>query len=165
MKTLIIIVLALIIFGPAANAKEESEKGLNNDQLDKVTIQLKWFHQFQFAGYYAVVEKGFYSEEGLEVELRQRVAGTSHINDVLEDRTQYGVADSGLLWQRLQGKPVVLVAQIFQHSPLVFATLKDSGILTAEDLAALADFHAARQGSYYGNSKPGPQIIIIIDLE
>jgi len=40
-----------------------------------------------------------------------------------------------LLWHRLQGNPVVLVAQIFQHSPLVFATLKDSGILTAEDLA------------------------------
>jgi ABC-type nitrate/sulfonate/bicarbonate transport system substrate-binding protein len=135
MKKTIIIVLALIVFSPTANAREESDKGLINDQLDKVTIQLKWFHQFQFAGYYAAIEKGFYSEEGLEVALRQRVARTSHIDDVLLGRAQYGVADAGLLWQRLQGKPVVLLAQIFQHSPLVLITLKDSGILVAEDLA------------------------------
>lgn len=36
---------------------------------DMITLQLKWFHQFQFAGYYAAIEKGFYSEEGLGVEL------------------------------------------------------------------------------------------------
>ncbi len=34
---------------------------------DKVTLQLKWFHQFQFAGYYAAKEKGFYAAEGLDV--------------------------------------------------------------------------------------------------
>src|SRR5436190_2086334 len=35
--------------------------------LDAVTLQLKWRHQFQFAGYYAAVEKGFYRDAGLEV--------------------------------------------------------------------------------------------------
>ena len=30
--------------------------------LEKVSIQLKWFHQFQFAGYYAAKEKGFYAD-------------------------------------------------------------------------------------------------------
>ena len=33
------------------------------DQLELVTLQLRWFHQFQFAGYYAAKEKGFYAEE------------------------------------------------------------------------------------------------------
>jgi ABC-type nitrate/sulfonate/bicarbonate transport system substrate-binding protein len=35
--------------------------------LDRVTLQLKWLHQFQFAGYYAALEKGFYREAGLDV--------------------------------------------------------------------------------------------------
>ena len=104
-------------------------------QSDKVTIQLKWLHQFQFAGYYAAIEKGFYAEEGLDVELRERVPGTSHLNDVLQGRAQYGTADAGgLLIERLQGKPVVLLAQIFQHSPLVLITREDSGIRVAKDL-------------------------------
>lgn len=45
------------------------------------------------------------------------------------------MADAGLLFERLQGKPVILLAQIFQHCPLVFATLKDSDIRLPEDLA------------------------------
>src|SRR6266852_2665199 len=39
--------------------------------LDQVSLQPKWKHQFQFAGYYAAVEKGFYRENGLEVEIRE----------------------------------------------------------------------------------------------
>jgi len=102
---------------------------------DKVVIQLKWYHQFQFAGYYAAKEKGFYADEGLEVALRQRVPESNHIDAVLQGRAHYGVADAGLLIERQQGKPVVLLAQIFQHSPLVFVTREDSGIRTPEDLA------------------------------
>ncbi len=102
---------------------------------EKVTIQLKWFHQFQFAGYYAAIEKGFYADEGLQVELRERDLSSSHITDVLEGDAQYGVADAGLLLSRLQGNPVVLLAQIFQHSPLAFVTLKESNINTPYELA------------------------------
>ena len=40
--------------------------------LEKVRLQLKWFHQFQFAGYYAAIEQGYYAEEGLDVELIER---------------------------------------------------------------------------------------------
>ncbi len=118
-----------------ASAGVEANTDISGNNKEKVTIQLKWYHQFQFAGYYAAVEKGFYAEEGLQVELRQRVAGTSHIEDVLQGRAQYGVSDAGLLLTRQQGKPVVLLAQILQHSPLVLLTRKDSGIRSAEDLA------------------------------
>ncbi|MGA7877379.1 MAG: ABC transporter substrate-binding protein, partial [Desulfoferrobacter sp.] len=38
-----------------------------NTTLELVAIQLRWFHQFQFAGYYAAIEKGFYADEGLHV--------------------------------------------------------------------------------------------------
>ena len=43
--------------------------------LEPVTIQLRWSHQFQFAGYYAALEKGFYAEEGLDVILREAGPG------------------------------------------------------------------------------------------
>ena len=102
---------------------------------DKVTLQLKWFHQFQFAGYYAAKEKGFYAAEGLDVVFRQRDIKTSYIDDVLEGKAEYGTSDAGLLFSRLQGKPVVVLAQIFQHSPLVLLTLKESGLRSPYQLA------------------------------
>jgi two-component system sensor histidine kinase EvgS len=104
------------------------------DKAETVTIQLKWLHQFQFAGYYAAIEKGFYAEEGLDVTLQQRSMETGHIDDVLEGRAEYGAANAGLLLSRLEGKPVVVLVQIFQYSPMVLLTLKESGLRTPFDL-------------------------------
>ncbi|MES9938494.1 MAG: ABC transporter substrate-binding protein, partial [Sedimenticola sp.] len=101
---------------------------------EKIRIQFKWFHQFQFAGYYAAVEQGYYADEGLEVELLERNPETSHVDDVVEGRAEYGVADAGLMLARIRGKPVVLLKQIFQHSPLVFLTLKESGLRNPQQL-------------------------------
>src|ERR1700676_3780838 len=39
--------------------------------LDQVSLQLKWKHQFQFAGYYAALEQGFYRDAGLDVAIRE----------------------------------------------------------------------------------------------
>ena len=103
--------------------------------VEKVSLQLKWLHSFQFAGYYAAKEKGFYAEENLDVTIRERIPGISNIEQVLKDESQYGVADTGLLLeQRLDGKPVVVLASIFQHNPLVYLTLKKSGIVSPYEL-------------------------------
>ncbi|MGD2117555.1 MAG: ABC transporter substrate-binding protein [Chromatiales bacterium] len=102
---------------------------------EKVTIQLKWQHQFQFAGYYAALEKGFYAEQGLDVELRERSNSSPYIDEVVAGKAQYGVADTSLLLARMQGQPVVLLAQIFQHSPVVLITRKDSDIRRPYELA------------------------------
>lgn len=121
-------------------------------ELEPVSLQLKWFHQYQFAGYYAAKEKGFFTEEGLDVTLHQRNLSTSHIEDVLEGKAEYGVADAGLVLTRLQGKPVVLLSQIFQHSPLVLLALKDSGIRTPYDLAGktiMADLKGNSEAPLY----------------
>jgi diguanylate cyclase (GGDEF)-like protein/PAS domain S-box-containing protein len=107
---------------------------LSAEPAEKVSLQLKWLHSFQFAGYYAAKEKGFYAEENLDVAIRERIPGINNIEQVLKDESQYGVADTGLLEQRLAGKPVVVLASIFQHSPLVYLTLKDSGIVSPYEL-------------------------------
>ncbi|MFZ2404853.1 MAG: EAL domain-containing protein [Methylobacter sp.] len=104
------------------------------EPVEKVSLQLKWLHSFQFAGYYAAKEKGFYAEENLDVTIRERIPGINNIEQILTDESQYGVADTGLLEQRLVGKPVVVLASIFQHSPLVYLTLKNSGIVSPYEL-------------------------------
>jgi diguanylate cyclase (GGDEF)-like protein/PAS domain S-box-containing protein len=96
--------------------------------LEPLTIQLKWFHQFQFAGYYAALDLGYYQDEGLEVILRERSVQSDPVTDVLEGRAEYGITDIGLVLAALQGKPVVLISQIFQHSPWALRTLEESDI-------------------------------------
>lgn len=87
--------------------------------LEAVTLQLKWSHAFQFAGYYTAVEKGFYREAGLDVSLLEAHPGTSVLASVREGRAQYGVGTSSLLLDRAAGQPVVVLAVVFQHSPQV----------------------------------------------
>ena len=98
------------------------------EKLEQVTLQLKWLHQFQFAGYYAAKEHGFYREEGLDVTIRRRDPGKNNIRQVLDGEAEYGIADSILLLYRMQGEPVVLLAPIFQQSPLIYMSLRGSGI-------------------------------------
>lgn len=104
-------------------------------QQDKVVLQLKWQHQFQFAGYYAALFKGYYWDAGLDVEIREAVSGENPIEQVLNGNADFGVGTSELLLLRNAGKPVVVLAVIFQHSPLSLLTRRDSGIKTLQDLA------------------------------
>jgi diguanylate cyclase (GGDEF)-like protein len=98
------------------------------DDLEKITMQLRWKHQFQFAGYYAAKHKGFYREKGLDVTLVAGAPGRTPVNEVLEGRAEYGEANSEVLYGYLNGQPLVALAAIFQHSPSVLLTLKNSGI-------------------------------------
>ncbi len=101
---------------------------------EKISLQLKWLNSFQFAGYYAAKSKGFYAEENLDVELRERKVGVNNIHQVIKGESTYGVADTALLVERLNGVPVVVLASIFQHSPLVYVTLKSSGIASPYEM-------------------------------
>ena len=101
---------------------------------EKVVLQLKWFHQFQFAGYYAAKEKGFYDEVGLDVEIKERDLKYNNIDEVINGNAQYGVADSILILYRLKEQPVVIVSPIFQHSPSVFISLKKKNISSIYEL-------------------------------
>lgn len=100
----------------------------------KVALQLKWEHQFQFAGYYAAVEKGYYHDVGLEVELREAKPGHDPVEAVLKGEAEFGVGTSELMLLRAQGKDVVVLGAIFQHSPLVLVARKDMGVSDIHDL-------------------------------
>ena len=104
-----------------------------NGKPDKVVLQLKWKHQFQFAGYYAAVENGYYKDAGLDVTIVEARPEQDPAEPVLTGKADFGIAGSSLLLLRDKGKPVVVLAAIFQHSPLVIM-MKDDG--------ALADVHS-----------------------
>ena len=102
--------------------------------LEQVALQLKWTHAFQFAGYYMAKEKGFYREAGLDVEIRQAAPETDVVDEVVSDRAQFGVGTSSLLLARGEGRPVVALAVIFQHSPVVLISRHGDGLHGIRDL-------------------------------
>ena len=101
---------------------------------EQVTLQLKWFHQFQFAGFYAAKEKGFYQDAGFDVEIRQRDIKTDAMSDVLAGRADFGISDSSIIVSRLKGQPLVVASTIFQTSPLILMSLKTTEITSPYDL-------------------------------
>jgi signal transduction histidine kinase/CheY-like chemotaxis protein len=102
--------------------------------FEKISLQLKWMHQFQFAGYYAAKEKGYYAAEGFDVDIRERTPESLPFDDVNSGRADYGISDSSIVLQRLKGNPVVIVSTVFQESPLVFMSLKKANITSIYDL-------------------------------
>jgi PAS domain S-box-containing protein len=108
---------------------------LSASATDKVRLQLKWQHQFQFAGYYAAQEQGFYKAAGLDVEIIPGRQDEDTVQQVLQGKAEFGVSTTDLLPLREQGAPVVVLAVIFQHSPMAIMTLKKSGLQSIHDLA------------------------------
>ena len=117
---------------------------------DKVTLQLKWVTQAQFAGYYVAKDKGFYKEENLEVEIKpggpdiapaQVLAGGGA--DVILDWMPSALAT------REKGVPIVNIAQPFKSSGMMLTCRKDSGI------KAPTDFKGKTLGVwFFGNEYP-----------
>lgn len=105
-----------------------AQSAVKAQELEKISVQLRYLHQFQFAGFYAAIDQGYYREAGLQVELREASLAGESIDEVLLGQAQYGQAQTDLLLYRLYGKPVVALAPIFQHSASVLMVLKDSGI-------------------------------------
>ena len=105
-----------------------------SEQRSIIEFHLSGEPGFQFAGYYAALEQGYYRDEGFEVVLHQPMFSRSPVEEVLSGRAQYGVTDSEILYGRLQGKPLVALAAIFQHSPSVLLSRKDANIYAPQDL-------------------------------
>ncbi|MDX8383274.1 MAG: ABC transporter substrate-binding protein [Ghiorsea sp.] len=101
---------------------------------EAVSLQLKWKHAFQFAGFYMALEKGYYQEAGLDVTILEGGVGKSSVEHVLAHEGAYAVSGSGALLAFAQGKPIQTIAAIFQHSPLALLVKEDSGIHSFADL-------------------------------
>jgi ABC-type nitrate/sulfonate/bicarbonate transport system substrate-binding protein len=95
------------------------------DAAEKVVLQLHGPAQFEFAGYYAALWKGFYDQAGLSVEIKpgeakagagRGAASADPVREVTEGRAQFGTGGGEVVVRTAQGQPLLLLAPIFQRS-------------------------------------------------
>jgi len=123
-KRLFLIAAASLLFMSTLASKE----------LEKVSLQLRWLDQFQFAGYYIAKEKGFYKDIGLHVDIKKFKFGINTTDEVITKKATYATGITSLVIDKSKGKDVVLLAAILQSSPLALVSKKSSNIKKLEDL-------------------------------
>ena len=136
--TTLLALAATVAMGTAASA------------ADKLTLQLKWVTQAQFAGYFVAADQGFYAEEGLDVTIKPGGPDVSPVQVIAG-----GGADVVIDWMpsalasREKGVNLVNIAQPFKSSGMMLTCRKDSGIKSP------ADFRGKTLGVwFYGNEYP-----------
>ena len=124
-KKIKILFLLIILLSQTLFAKE----------LKKVTIQLSWLNQFQFAGYYMAKEKGFYEELGLDVEIKPFEFGIDIPKDVNDGKIDFAVGRETLILERIKNPNIVALYALFQSTPLILMSTKESGINHINDFS------------------------------
>lgn len=125
--SLIGLILAAACGGPAATPTARPP--------DKVSLQLQWVTQAQFAGYYVALDKGWYLEEGIDLTIAPGGPDITPVDLVAAGTRSFGttlLADLAVAVQK--GKPVVSIAQIQQQNGLILVAFKASGIAGPQDL-------------------------------
>jgi NitT/TauT family transport system substrate-binding protein len=126
-----VVVSGLLAAAVVAGAVSSASAAPQQAKLTKVTLQLKWVPQAQFAGYYAASLKGFYKAQGLDVTLKNGGPNIVPETVVASGQAQFGVDWlPSLLAARDAGTQLVNVAQVFQRSGMTQLTWKSSGIDT-----------------------------------
>jgi NitT/TauT family transport system substrate-binding protein len=110
--------------------------GGNCAQTDSVKLQLQWFIQAQFAGYYAAQDQGFYADQCLDVTIVE-----GGVDIVPQQQLADGAVDFALAWvpkalaTREAGANIVDIAQVFQRSGTLQVSFADAGITTPADFS------------------------------
>jgi NitT/TauT family transport system substrate-binding protein len=147
-KTRIVLATALLLAacGTADNPSTPAPGG-SGGALTPVKLQLQWFYQSQFAGYIAAVDQGFYSEQGLDVQLLEGAVDIVPQTVLAQGKADYAVAwVPKALASREQGANITDVGQIFARSGTYQVAWKDSGITSP------ANFKGKKIGNWgFGN--------------
>ena len=146
-KFMIAGVLALSLVGAACSNDDDGGGGGTTGggtsrsrrrvhHTDPVKLQLQWFIQAQFAGYFAAQEKGFYDDWCLDVEIVE-----GGVDIVPQQQLADGAVDFALAWvpkalaTREAGANIVDIAQVFQRSGTLQVSFKDAGITSPAEFA------------------------------
>jgi len=107
-----------------------------------ISVQFNWHHQFQYAGFYAALQQGFYQKAGLAVTLKTWQQGVKVLDEVVSGRADFSVGYSSLAVDFARGAPIRLVMSSFQFSPMV--------LLSHRPLKDLSDF-SGKKVMHFGN--------------
>jgi len=139
--------LVLSACGTADTTSPTTSTTTGSDGTTVVKLQLQWFFQAQFAGYIAAVDKGFYKEQGLDVQLLE-----GGVDIVPQTVLAQGKADYAVAWvpkalaSREQGAGITDVGQIFARSGTYQVAFASSKIKSP------ADFKGKKVGNWgFGN--------------
>jgi NitT/TauT family transport system substrate-binding protein len=131
----LIVAVAALVFASLGSARP-SAAAKPAASMDKVTLQLKWVPQAQFAGYYAAAAKGYYKAMGLDVTLKPGGPDITPEQVIASGQAQFGVDWlPALLAARDKGGDLVNIAQVFTRSGMTELTWKSSGINTIKKMA------------------------------
>jgi len=101
---------------------------------DPVTVQLKWVHQAQFAGFYMAQEEGFYQDENLDVSFLEGGKDVFPVTSIVEGKAGFSVmSPDDIFINRLRGVPIKAIAAIYRKSAVVFLSMPGSGIRRPHD--------------------------------
>ncbi|HKG42926.1 MAG TPA: ABC transporter substrate-binding protein [Gaiellaceae bacterium] len=136
LAALVVLVSVLVAgCGGGSKSSEKDEEGGSGGAKKKVTLQLKWVTQAQFAGYYAAKAKGYYDEEGLDVNLKVGGPSITPEQVVLGKQAEFGIDWlPSLLAARDTGQDLVNIAQVFGKSGMTELTWKDSNITSISQM-------------------------------
>lgn len=133
----ILAVFALLATACGSDSSSSSAASAEDcDSVDDVSLQLQWFAQAQFAGYYAAADEGLYAARCLNVTILE-----GGVDIVPQQQLASGAADFAISWvpkalvSREEGIDIVDVAQIFQRSGTLQVSFADSGINSPADLS------------------------------
>jgi NitT/TauT family transport system substrate-binding protein len=119
---------------PSASAAT-SEAPSAPAELKPIRLQLQWFPQAQFAGYFAAKDKGYYAEEGFDVTILPGAVEIVPATVVAGGQAEFGISwVPRMLAPRESGADGVVIAQVFQRSPTLQVSFKDKNITKPEDL-------------------------------
>ncbi len=132
--TIVALFVTLGLVTAACNHNDDSASG-NCDKVDKVKLQLQWFTQAQFAGYYAAVEQGYYSDLCLDVEILQGAVEIVPITVLTTGGADFAISWVPKVFGPIEGgSDVVNIAQVFERSGTLQVSFKDSNINSVSDL-------------------------------
>ena len=105
-------------------------------ELIPIRLQLQWFPQAQFAGYFAALDQGYYAEEGFDVSILPGAVEIVPATVVAGGQAEFGISwVPRMLAPRESGADGIVIAQVFQRSPTLQVSFKDKNLTKPEDLA------------------------------
>ena len=127
--------LAAVVLASAFPAFWSACGGSARRRADKVTLQLNWFHEAEFIGYYVADAKGFYDANELSVDILEGGPGDPAVDHLLDGTADFAISSFGEQKDLVAEKrPAVAVMAAFQIPPLVIFSLSESGIRKPADL-------------------------------
>ncbi|MGD0566945.1 MAG: ABC transporter substrate-binding protein [Candidatus Sulfotelmatobacter sp.] len=138
--------LLIALTAGLASCNKSSTPAAGATSLTKVILQADWYPQPEHGGFYTALAKGYYKEEGLDVEIQPGGPYSIATKQVSSGAAQFGMGSSDNILEAIaEGQPLIAVAATMQHDPQGIMVRKDSPVHSFADL----DGHtiAVRPGS------------------